>query len=134
MPEMSRALAASSSLSKNFTDHRVEMEKVFKSYAGEMLVSLPRAPVGNQNLERIPLAAPVNVPSVKLQEIVPILSSLQTPAKRETPRANQRNRPVAQSRPITVNVESLRDESDLRELRRKIVRILKEEARRHGVF
>jgi len=132
MPEISRALAASNTLSKEFTDHKMKMEKTFKIYLGRMLVSLPR--VGKDNLERIPLEAPVNVPSVKLQEIIPILSSIQTPAKRETPRAKQRNRPVAQPRPITVNVEPLKGESDLRELRRKIVQILREEARRHGVF
>jgi hypothetical protein len=134
MPDMSRAMATSSMLSKNFTDQKLEMKKAFNSYVRGMLVSLPRAPVGNQNLERIPLEAPVNVPSVKLQEIIPILSSIQPPVKRETPRANRHIRPVAQPRPITVNVEPLKGETDLRELRRKIAQILREEARRHGVI
>jgi hypothetical protein len=134
MPEMSRALAASSALSRNFTGYEVEMEKAIKSYVGMMLVTLPHVSVGKDNLERIPLEAPVNIPSVKLQEIVPILSSIQASTRVETPKATQRSRTVAQPRPITVNVESPRGEIDIRELRRKIIQILREEARRHGVF
>lgn len=87
-------------------------------------------------LERFPLDAPVNVPTLKLQEIISRISSVQPPTEREMPTRIKRDRlsRTSLSRSIEVTIDSLRDESDIRELERKITRILREEARRYGLI
>ena len=133
IPETSQPLATGI-LSKMLRGYEMEMENIIKGYSEGIAVTLPRAPMGDHVLERVPLETPMSLPSVKLQEIIPLLSLAQTTTRRETPKATQRSRAVAHPRSITVNVEPSKGEIDLRELRRKIAQILREEARRHGVF
>lgn len=87
-------------------------------------------------MERFPSDALVTVPTVKLQEIVSTISSVQTPSEREMPARIMRDRLTrsGSSRSIEVTVDSLRDERDVRELERKLARILREEARRYGLI
>ena len=132
--EITRALDKSGIFSREIMDYRVGMEEAIKSSIGGVIVSLLRAQVGRYTLERVPLEAPMSVPTVKLHEIIPLLSSVRTPTKTERPTTVRRDRSIARSRPIEVKVESFKGEIDMRELRRKIARILREEARRHGVF
>jgi hypothetical protein len=66
-------------------------------------------------------------PTLRLQEVIPILQSVPTPAKTST-------MPTQSNFNINITVESLRDEGDLRELERKITRILKEQARRYRLL
>jgi hypothetical protein len=87
-------------------------------------------------IERFPSDALVTVPTLKLQEIVSTISSVQTPSEREMPSRITRGRltPSGSARSIEVTVDSLRDERDVRELERKLARILREEARRYGLI
>ena len=87
-------------------------------------------------IERFPSDALVTVPSLKLQEIVSTISSIQTPSEREMPTRIMRDRLTrsGSARSIEVTVDSLRDERDVRELERKLARILREEARRYGLI
>jgi hypothetical protein len=87
-------------------------------------------------IERFPSDAPVSVPTLKLQEIVSTISSVQTPSEREMPTRITRDRLTrsGSARSIEVTVDSLRDERDIRELERKLARILREEARRYGLI
>jgi len=87
-------------------------------------------------IERFPSDALVTVPTLKLQEIVSTISSVQTPSEREMPTRIMRDRLTRSGldRSIEVTVDSLRDERDIRELERKLARILREEARRYGLI
>ena len=51
----------------------------------------------------------------------------------QVPTARAREPRILRPLNITVKVESLRDERDLRELERKIAKILREAARKYGV-
>jgi len=87
-------------------------------------------------MERFSSDSPVTVPTVKLQEIVSTISSIQAPSERDMPTRIMRDRLIrsGSSRSIEVTVDSLRDERDIRELERKLARILREEARRYGLI
>lgn len=98
------------------------------------LVGLLQAPAERYTLERIPLEAPRAFPTVKLPEMMSLLSSVRTPTRPKRPPQAERVKTLERPRSIEVKVEPPRDERDLRELRRKITRILREEARRHGVY
>ena len=64
---------------------------------------------------------------LKLQEIAPLMNLVSAlPRGARAPRAQ---RPLD----VTVKVESLTEERDLRELERKIAKILRDAARRYGV-
>ncbi|NIM06138.1 MAG: hypothetical protein GTN65_11125 [Armatimonadetes bacterium] len=78
-------------------------------------------------LEMAPGGFPVTPQVLKLHEVVPLMNLLS--ALTREAKAPRIQRPLD----VTVNVESLTDERDLRELERKIARILRDEARRYGV-
>jgi hypothetical protein len=78
-------------------------------------------------LEMAPSGFPVTPQVLKLHEVVPLMNLLS--ALTREAKAPRIQRPLD----VTVNVESLTDERDLRELERKIARILRDEARRYGV-
>jgi len=78
-------------------------------------------------LEMAPGGLPVTPRMLKLHEIVPLVNLLS--ALTREARAPIVQRPLD----VTVKVESLTDERDLRELERKIAKILRDAARRYGV-
>ena len=129
MSEVTRVLDASHLLPRETMAYGAGAEAVV-----QRLVSLLHAPAERYTMERIPLEAPRIVPTVKLHEVVPLLSSVKTPSRTDRPPRTERVKSIERPRSIEVKVESLRDERDVRVLRRRIARILREEARRHGVF
>jgi hypothetical protein len=87
-------------------------------------------------LERVLLDNQRTISTVKLQELASLLSMVRAapqPSQTRAPRIEP-VKSVERPRSIEVKVDALRDERDIRELRRKITRILREEARRYGVF
>jgi hypothetical protein len=129
MSKVSRALDVSRILPREANAYRAGTGEAIES-----IISLLHAPVERYTLERIPLEAPRAFPTVKLHEIVPLLSSVRAPTRTERPPRIERVKSIERPRSIEVKVEPPRDERDLRELRRKITRILREEAKRHGVY
>jgi hypothetical protein len=129
MSDVRRALDVSRILPREAFTHQAGTEEAIES-----IISVLHAPAERYTLERIPLEAPRAFPTIKLQEIVPLLSSIRAPTQRERPSRAPRVKAIERPRSIEVKVEPPRDERDLRELRRKITRILREEARRHGVY
>lgn len=73
---------------------------------------------------KLPITPITALSPVRILEIVSMKSFMRVP----TPRPR-----ILQPLNITIKVESLRDERDLRELERKIAKILREAARRYGV-
>jgi hypothetical protein len=128
LSEVSRMVHVSSVVPSEAVAYNVGLEAAIKS-----LITLLHAPIERYTMERIPLEAPRAVPSVKLHEIIPLLTSVRAPPSEKSPMIN-RVKSIERPRSIQVKVESLKDERDLRELRRRITRILREEARRYGVF
>jgi hypothetical protein len=129
MSKVSRALDVSRILPREANAYQAGTGEAIES-----IISLLHAPVERYTLERIPLEAPRAFPTVKLHEIVPLLSSVRAPTRTERPPRSERVKSIERPRSIEVKVEPPRDERDLRELRRKITRILREEAKRHGVY
>jgi hypothetical protein len=124
-----RAFDASRVLPREALTDRAGTEEVV-----ERLVGLLHAPVERYTLERIPLEAPRAFSTVKLPEMMSLIASMRTPTRPERPPRSERVKARERPRSIEVKVEPPRDERDLRELRRKITRILRDEARRHGVY
>jgi hypothetical protein len=87
-------------------------------------------------LERVSLDKQQTISTVKLQELASLLSMVRASPQTSQPRAPRIEpvKSVERPRSIEVKVDALRDDRDIRELRRKITRILREEARRYGVF
>jgi len=82
----------------------------------------------------IQAAAPGGVvASPKLQDIV-AKAALTKQVVEATKAAKSEETKIVRSKPIEIKVETPIEEVDLRELERKITRILKEEARRYGVY
>jgi len=129
MSKVSRALDVSRILPGEANAYRAGTGEAIES-----IISLLHAPVERYTLERIPLEAPRAFPTVKLHEIIPLLSSVRAPTRTERPPRIERVKSIERPRSIEVKVEPPRDERDLRELRRKITRILREEAKRHGMY
>ena len=129
MSDVRRAFAVSRFLPREALTYQAGTEEALES-----IISVLHAPAERYTLERIPLEAPRAFPTIKLQEIVPLLSSVRAPTPRERPPKASRVKAIERPRSIEVKVESPRDDRDLRELRRKITRILRDEARRHGVY
>jgi hypothetical protein len=105
---------------------RIEVERALRSVEGGVIEDLVHLPAEGYALERIPVG-PISFPTMKLQELAPFIQYIQTQAKTSTA-------PMQSTFNFNINVESLRDESDLRELEWKITRILKEQARRYGLL
>ena len=129
--EMSQALNALGTISKEaavpvFEAGRAIEERAIKSFGGRVTEGMLRVSRGSYALERVPLG-PMVFPTLKLQEVIPLLQSIPTPAKTSA-------MPTQSNFNINITVESLRDEGDLRELERKITRILKEQARRYRLL
>ena len=127
--EMSQALHAFDAISREAMVPTVKAgraieERVIKSFGVSVTDALLRVPVERYDLERVPLGTMV-FPTLRLQEVIPLLHSIPTPAK---------TMPAQSTVNLNITVESLNDESDLRELERKVTRILKEQARRYRIL
>jgi hypothetical protein len=122
------------SVVKEMVASKVEAEKALTISLSGVVSSLLEIPVGEQAPERVALEAPVSVPSPRLLDMVPVLSRVEAIPRAQRPPTVRRERAMERRRPIEVKVEQKMGDIDLRELERKIARILKEEARRYGVY
>jgi hypothetical protein len=91
--------------------------------------------MGDRVLERVSLEGVPPIPGMKLHEVLPALakSAAQQPS---APRSIEaRPRPSFEKpKPIEVKLETSLDDIDFKELERRLARILKDEARRYGVY
>jgi hypothetical protein len=121
---------------KQVLSSKVEAESMMKVSLDSVVSSILRAPADRQTLQRAALAPPPGLPSLKLQEIMPVLSqaAAASQAAPQIPPRVRGERAAGRQRPIEIKVEQKISDLDLRELERKIARILREEARRYGVY
>jgi len=91
--------------------------------------------MGDRVLERVPLEGVPPIPGMRLHEALPAMTR-QAAQQPSTPRrAEARPRPsYERPKPIEVKLETSLDDIDLKELERRLARILKDEARRYGVY
>jgi hypothetical protein len=91
--------------------------------------------IGDRVLERVPLEGVPPIPGMRLHEVLPALTR-QAALQPSTPRrVEARPRPsYERPKPIEVKLETSLDDIDLKELERRLARILKDEARRYGVY
>lgn len=134
MSEVDRSLTYALGVSKPFTSYGAVMGEIIKNNT-ELIADLARAPEELFTLGKIPFETPRSLPTVRLHEIIPLLASIEAsrPKGARSPtieRVSSAERP----RPIEIKVESPENEYDLRDLRTKIARIIREEARRYGVY
>jgi len=122
------------SVVKEMLTSKVEAEKVLTTSLSGVVSSLVEVPVGELAPEGVGLEFPVSVPSPRLLDMVPMLSRVEAIPKSQRLPSVRRERVVDRRRPIDIKVEPKIGDIDLKELERKIARILKEEARRYGVY
>jgi hypothetical protein len=82
----------------------------------------------------MPLESLDLLPSARLQEAIPFIAASRGGLRNETSIPAQRLRTAPRQVPVTINVESVSEETDLRELTKKITRMLRDEARRYGLY
>lgn len=104
----------------------MDVEQIIKGVEGKISEGLAQATMERYAVERVPVG-PMGYPTLRLQEVVPLIQAIQTSSKTRAP-------PPQSPFHINITTESLRDESDLRELEWKITRILKNQARRYGLL
>ena len=110
-----------------------DAEATVSESVSQMAMALKVGPIGVQQLERVTLEAPPPTPGIRLREAIPPLSGEARRRESAAPPTPERPRPTYEKpRPIDIKVESPED-IDLRELERRIARILRDEARRYGV-
>ena len=119
---------------RNLVTYRAGVEKVVRSTLGGVMSTTSKVTLDRYALERVLLRGPLSVPTAKLQEIIPFLRSVSTQARAE------RLKPIQHTFNITIEDRSIdrgfgsrSAEVNLRELERRIARILREEARRYGI-
>jgi hypothetical protein len=122
------------SVVKEIVTSKVKAEKALTTALSGVVSSLLEVPVGEQALERVGLEVPVTVPSPRLLDMVPVLSRVEAIPRAQRSPTVRRERALERRRPIEIKVEPKIGDIDLRELERKIARILREEARRYGVY
>lgn len=123
-----------SSLPRGLMTYGAAMGEYAKRNVG-LIAGLLNTPEELFTLERVPLETSRTFPNIKLHEIVPLMTSVRAAvAAIDRSRVIERAKPAEISRSIEINIEPPEDGYDLRDLRTKIARILREEARRHGVF
>jgi len=125
--------------SAEFTPHILEMQRALAEGlpmadlgtlvrgVSSFVTGLAYTGTGTYALEVPPGGFSATPQMLKLHEIAPLMNLLS--ASTRGARAPRVQRPLD----VTVKVESLTDERDLRELERKIAKILRDAARRHGV-
>lgn len=117
------------------TTTSVDAEAAISESINQMATALKVGPMGTQQMERVVFETPPPVPGMRLHEVLPALSGEMRQRQTEPPPARERPRPTYERpRPIEVKVDTRSEDIDLRELERKIARILREEARRYGVY
>lgn len=110
-----------------------DAEATVSESVNQMAMALKVGPIGVQQVERVALEAPLPTPGMRLREALPALSGEKWRRESAAPPTLERPRPTYEKpRPIDIKMESPED-MDLRELKRKIARILRDEARRYGV-
>jgi hypothetical protein len=119
---------------KEIVTSKVEAEKVLTASLSGAVSSLLEVPLEEQAPEVVGLELPVSVPSPRLLDMVSVLSRTEALPRAQRPPSVRRERVVERRRPIDIKVEPKIGDIDLKELERKIARILREEARRYGVY
>jgi hypothetical protein len=119
---------------KEIVTSKEEAEKVLATSLSGVVSGLLEVPVGEQAPEVVGLEFPVSMPSPRLLDMVSMLSRVEAIPRAQRPPSVRRERVVDRRRPIDIKVEPKIGDIDLKELERKIARILKEEARRYGVY
>ena len=119
---------------KEIVTSKEEAEKVLATSLSGVVSGLLEVPVGEQAPEVVGLEFPVSMPSPRLLDMVSVLSRVEAIPRAQRPPSVRRERVVDRRRPIDIKVEPKIGDIDLKELERKIARILKEEARRYGVY
>jgi len=91
--------------------------------------------IGDHVLERATLDGVPPIPGMRLHEVLPVLTRnvVQQPSTPRRPEARPRPS-YERPKPIEVKVDARMEDMDLKELERKIARILRDEARRYGVI
>jgi len=130
--ETRRAIDGFGAISRAVITYRVDVEKAIKSSLGGVVTTGLPVSLEGVSLGRVLLRGPPSVPTVRLHEIAPILYSVAAPTRTERPIQNVFNITI-EERSIEGRSESLSGEIDLRELGRRVARILREEARRYGI-
>ena len=91
--------------------------------------------IGGRVLERAPLEGVPPIPGMRLQEVIPALTRKAAQQPSTPRRVEARPQPsYERPKPIEVKLETSLDDIDLKELERRLARILKDEARRYGVY
>ena len=119
---------------REMVSSKVEAEKALMTSLSGVFPSLPEIPIGELAPEGVALQLPVSLPSPRLLDIVPMLSRVETIPRAQRPTTVRRERVVERRRPIDIKVEPKISDIDLKDLERKVARILREEARRYGVY
>ena len=134
--DTSQVISSTVSMVSKLMESKGESEKRIQETVSQLASKMQEVPVEELALDRVPLEGPRPALSPKLQEAMPMLSQMAavtTEAAKAVPPA-RRERALQRQRPIEIKVESRIDDIDMKELERKIARILKEEARRYGVY
>jgi len=132
----SQVISSTVSMVSKLMESKDVSEKRIQETVSQLASKMQEVPVEELALDRVPLEGPRPALSPKLQEAMPMLSQMAavtTEAAKAVPPA-RRERALQRQRPIEIKVESRIDDIDMKELERKIARILKEEARRYGVY
>ena len=136
MEELATAAQASkvASMFTELTETQIRTEQLLRTPIEGVVSSIMDAPVGADALDRIILDTSSGYPSLKLHEVIPVIQRMaQSPAR--IPEPVSRPRPTFdRQKPAEFREEQRIDEIDMKELEKKIARILKDEARRYGVY
>jgi len=108
--------------------------EMIRPYTAVMHDLISYASTPSSSTAVVPPQVPDGLPSARLHDAVSFLLSAQQTATKETPPPARQERVVRKPLPVTIEVDSLRGEAEIRDLQRKIARIIKDEARRYGVY
>jgi hypothetical protein len=136
MEELAAAAQANkvASMFTELVETQIRTEQLFGEPIEGAVSSIMETPVGADALDRIILDTPVGYPSLKLHEVLPVVQRIaQAPTR--IPEQTPRPRPTfVTEKPAEFREAQRFDDIDMKELEKKIARILKEEARRYGVY
>jgi hypothetical protein len=111
------------------------LDKGLDGLAGDGLLASLHGLMGDRVLERMPLEGVPPIPGMRLHEALPAMTRRAAQQPSTPRRVEPRPRPsFERPKPIEVKLETSLDDIDLKELERRLARILKDEARRYGVY
>lgn len=114
---------------------KIDSEKAASKSLDKLLSQAVKEPQNKEVVKSTPPSGPIGVSSPKLQQAMPILQQAAASSMLASRTASsQREVDRFSRRPVEVKVEYDIDDIDMKELERKIAKILKEEARRYGVY